>query len=70
MTWQSPILTKCCGLIRRRPGKPIEAGAGAWRREKGNLDHALADLNEAVRLNPRDATAYRERAHVWESKGG
>lgn len=33
--------------------------------EKGELDQAIADLNEAIRLDPDFPDAYHERAYVW-----
>jgi tetratricopeptide (TPR) repeat protein len=36
---------------------------------KGDLDHALADHSEAIRVDPNFAPAYRQRAIVWRSKG-
>lgn len=32
---------------------------------KGNLDSALADLNEAIRINPRYIKAYGNRSVIW-----
>jgi tetratricopeptide (TPR) repeat protein len=37
--------------------------------EKGDVDRALADYAEAVRLNPRDADSYQELANLYEKKG-
>jgi curved DNA-binding protein CbpA len=39
-----------------------------WNR-KGDLDKAIADLNQAVRLAPDDAQAYHERGNAWGRKG-
>jgi tetratricopeptide (TPR) repeat protein len=35
----------------------------------GDLDHALADFDEAVRLDPKQAGAYIARGAIWASKG-
>jgi tetratricopeptide (TPR) repeat protein len=40
----------------------------AWQ-AKGNLDHALADYTDAIRLNPRDALTYNNRGLLWREKG-
>jgi tetratricopeptide (TPR) repeat protein len=36
--------------------------------KKGNYDKAIADLNEAIRLNPSSFSAYNNRGSVWEEK--
>ena len=40
----------------------------AWQ-AKGDLDRALADYTEAIRLNPRDALAYNNRGLLWRETG-
>lgn len=42
--------------------------AYAWKR-KGDKDQAMADLNRAIELNPREALAWRVRGATWASKG-
>ena len=37
--------------------------------KKGDLDKAIADCAEAIRLNPRMAEAYNRRGSVYEKKG-
>jgi tetratricopeptide (TPR) repeat protein len=37
--------------------------------KKGDADRALADYGEAIRLDPRNATAYYNRGKVWRAKG-
>jgi tetratricopeptide (TPR) repeat protein len=39
------------------------------RRRQGDLDGALQDHTEAIRLNPGEANAYYNRAVVWKQKG-
>ena len=36
---------------------------------KGNLDNAIADLSEAIRLDPNNASVYCDRSHAYERKG-
>lgn len=36
---------------------------------KGDLDGAIADLSQAISLNPRYAAAYRDRGNVKRKKG-
>jgi tetratricopeptide (TPR) repeat protein len=40
--------------------------ASVW---KDQLEAALVDCDEALRLNPREATAYRTRAEIHHRKG-
>jgi tetratricopeptide (TPR) repeat protein len=40
----------------------------AWY-QKGHLDRAIADLTQAVRLNPKDALAYNNLGSAWREKG-
>jgi tetratricopeptide (TPR) repeat protein len=37
--------------------------------KKGDLDRAIADYNEAIRLDPAYTNAYNNRASVWTRKG-
>ena len=37
--------------------------------EKNDLDKALADYTEAIRIDPNNASAYSGRAKVWNAKG-
>lgn len=37
--------------------------------KKGDLDLALTDLNQSIRLNPTNAASYVKRADVWRAKG-
>lgn len=36
---------------------------------KGDIDRAIADYNEAIRLNPNNGLAFNERALAYEAKG-
>ena len=42
---------------------------GAVYFRKGDLDQAMSDFNEALRLDPLNAAAFAERADIWRSKG-
>jgi tetratricopeptide (TPR) repeat protein len=42
--------------------------AKIWRVEKKDVDKALADCNEAIRLDPTRAYGYYNRGLAWESK--
>ena len=37
--------------------------------EKGDDDRAIADYNDAIRLDPNYALAYNNRAVAWQAKG-
>ena len=39
----------------------------AWKR-KGDKEKAMADFDEAIRLNPREALAWRVRGATWAGK--
>ena len=39
------------------------------KRAEGDLDAAIADYTEAIRLDPRDSIAYRHRGLAYEAKG-
>ena len=36
---------------------------------KGDLDKAIADCSQAIRLNPDDAEAYKHRGLAYQEKG-
>ena len=66
-------------MSRARPEHPprTEARAAAsaynnrglaWR-DKGDLDRAIADYDQAIRLDPKDATTYFDRGLVKRAKG-
>ena len=40
----------------------------AWQ-AKGQLDEAIADYSEAIRLNPKFVRAYYNRGIAWNAKG-
>jgi tetratricopeptide (TPR) repeat protein len=43
--------------------------SGHQREKAGDLEAALKDFNDAVRLNPQSDSAYRVRGEVWLKKG-
>jgi curved DNA-binding protein CbpA len=47
----------------------VYSDRGAVWFEKGRYDRALADLNQAIKINPGLASAYVRRAEVFERKG-
>ena len=36
---------------------------------KGNYDYAIADYDQAARLNPKDASTYNNRGNAYSKKG-
>src|SRR5262245_61150390 len=42
---------------------------GVEYRDKGDLDRALADLGQAIKLDPKFALAFNNRGLAWEDKG-
>jgi tetratricopeptide (TPR) repeat protein len=42
---------------------------GNTRAKSGDVDMAISDYSEAIRLNPRLAIAYIKRANLWRAKG-
>ena len=53
------------------PGTPRRTATGATPgRAKGEYDKAIADFDEAIRLDPKDAVAYRNRGDAWQLARG
>jgi tetratricopeptide (TPR) repeat protein len=42
---------------------------GLAKQKKGDLDGAMADYNQAIKLNPKDTSAYNNRGNVKFTKG-
>ncbi len=61
----SPTTTRPSGSIPG-PHSPTTA-ADAWR-DKKDYDKAIADLDEAIRLDPGDALAFGNRGIAWWAK--
>ncbi len=58
------------GRSRYAQRKPIFSTiAGLALRQKGDLDAALADLNRAIELNPKEALFYNSRGLIKRSRG-
>jgi tetratricopeptide (TPR) repeat protein len=57
--------------IRRDPGESFNHTMRAIvaLALQGDVDRALGDLNEAIRLAPREADSYLIRAEIWTAKG-
>lgn len=64
-------ITACTRAIQGRQGKPAinYNNRGNAYLKKGDLDLAMADYNEALRLDPNYAFAYHNRGLVYGRKG-
>ena len=65
-TRPSPTTTRPSGSIPRTPRRTRNRGV-AWCRAK-EYDKAIADFNEAIRLDPKDAPALQLPGRSLESK--
>lgn len=54
--------------LKRDPKAEAYETRGTLRIEKGDLDLAIEDFNEAIRLNPKLAVAYDNRGLAWGRK--
>jgi tetratricopeptide (TPR) repeat protein len=54
--------------LKRNPTPRAYAIRGLIWDEKGDYDKAIADFNEAIRLEPKNADAYNRRSLVWSDK--
>lgn len=53
----------------RKARVPLLIGRGHTLMVKGLFDEALGDLDEAIRINPKSASAYNHRGLVYRKKG-
>jgi len=57
------------------PAAPLPTTASSYRErafdwsKRGDLDRAIADLDQAIQLAPDDVRAYRDRGNAWGRKG-
>jgi tetratricopeptide (TPR) repeat protein len=68
-------LQGCSALIERGGAAPETLSTfytlrGAAYIIRGEYDHAIADLNEAIRLNPKDPEAFTTRGDAYAKKAG
>src|SRR5579872_1001954 len=54
--------------LRRSPTAELSTIRGTIWDEKHEYDKAIADFDEAIRLDPQSSTAFRRRGHVWTDK--
>jgi len=47
----------------------LHTDRGVELKRKGDLDGAIADYDQAIRLNPADHFAFNNRANAWRDKG-
>ncbi len=67
-------ISACTALIDANKGSPQELAAllvsrGAIYWFNRNTSHAIADLDRALALDPKNARAYRERSNAFRSSG-
>ena len=62
-----PTALSCSGP--KTPGAEEANERGFSHAEKGDHDKAIADFTEAIRLDPKDATAYNNRGASYAEKG-
>jgi tetratricopeptide (TPR) repeat protein len=55
--------------VRARPDSELYNHRGIVWHERGESDSAMADFNEAIRLEPRNEAAYFNRGLVWSARG-
>ena len=71
-----PAIRACNTLLKRPEYKAapkrlatVFGNRAVWKTRKGDLDGAIADYNEAGKLDPNNVELYDYRADVWKLKG-
>jgi lipoprotein NlpI len=57
------------GEFRGAELAPFYVARGLHYKDNRDLDRAIADLDQAIRLDPKDAGAYGNRGDAWRAKG-
>jgi tetratricopeptide (TPR) repeat protein len=62
-------VTACGRLIKVTPKVFALVSRGNAYKDKGDVDHAISDYSEAIRLNPKYALAFNNRGNAYRAKG-
>ena len=67
MIWRSVATATSFASTRRMP---MPTAAAVWPTgTREDYDKAIADLDEAIRLEPKRGNLYRDRGSIYEQKG-
>jgi Flp pilus assembly protein TadD len=66
-------IAACTGIVESRRSKPLDVAnalrvRGIALRQKGETDRAIADFDQAIKINPQDARFYNSRGIAWRMK--
>ncbi len=61
------VIARCRDSVIMQSQKHIDLGNVCY--EKGDYDNAIENFAEAIRLDPKNVLAYRNRGIAWEKKG-
>jgi tetratricopeptide (TPR) repeat protein len=73
--WDNAIAQLTTALSEAKPNKSaLDPAAIYFHRgnaynKKGEYDRAIADFNQAIQLNPKDAKAFNNRGNAYDEKG-